>query len=158
MYASATRLASTIQPRTPLLQKRRPSIKTTLPFHNPLSRQFSQKDFKFLEKYTTQLQNGTILPAATSTQHLALRRISILRAKPPVLPIFIHAWAGIRTRHAVASCLWVWRAGRKSWLWDSWRRWRVRCWVWGAAGCEWEDGRAGRVEDGLVGCVWDGGV
>ena len=50
MYASATRLASTIQPRTPLLQKRRPSIKTTLPFHNPLSRQFSQKDFKFLEK------------------------------------------------------------------------------------------------------------
>lgn len=157
--ASATRLASTIQSNQEhLSKKRRPSIKTTLPFHKPLSCQFSQNDFDSLERYTTQLQNGTILPAATSTQHLAVRRISIVRAKPPVLSIFIHARAGIRPRDAVASCIWVWRAGGQSWVWGSWRRWRVRRWVWGAAGCEWEDGRAGRVEDGLVGCVWDGGV
>lgn len=157
-HASRTRLPSTIPSTKNTSLKTQPSIKTTLPFPIPPFSQFGQNNTDFLEKYHIQLHDGTILPTAPPRQPLALRRIRILSSKPTVLPIFIHARSSLRPRHALASCVRIWRAGWQSRIWWPWRRRRVWCGIRGGTRCEWEDGRAGWFEDGMVGSFWDRGV
>lgn len=96
--------------------------------------------------------HGPVLLAAT-----ALRRPDV-GAEPPILPVLL--LLRVRPHDALASFLRrLRRASRPGGSGVPRRRgrcvWRVRisgCWR------EWEDGRAGRTEDGMARCVWDGGV
>jgi hypothetical protein len=113
---------------------------------------FSSRAFSFLSSFSSFLpsRHVTILQPRPAFTLWCLERIS---AKPPILPQHIHSSPSIRPRDTQPGKLWIWRTGRGTGVWSGiWGR------VWSRTRSEWEDGRAGRIEDGLVSGVWDGGV
>ena len=94
---------------------------------------------------------GPVLPPATTSPLQPLQ--------PPILPIHLRS-PRLRSLHTLTSPirrqLWP---GTTTAQQPSLRR---RAWVWGSAsiwtGCQWADGRARGVEDGVDSGVWDGRV
>jgi hypothetical protein len=94
--------------------------------------------------------HGAILQ---STPGLTLWLCAELSPKPTILSIFIHSWPRLRACNPCASGLRLWQFRWESGVWSG--RVRGRLWCKRRCVCQWQDGRTGRVKDGVVGCVWD---